>query len=95
MLVRWRDREIDDGESPGLRGIPEPADAESGIAPAFADARAAEYLGRHPHQLYLYRRGKKAEGPPFVMHGTRVRYPRCKGFSADGPHRCRAVHHPR
>jgi hypothetical protein len=54
----------------------EPADAESGIAPAFlTDAQAAEYLGLTPHQLYLYRRGKKAEGPPFVMHGARVRYP--------------------
>jgi hypothetical protein len=54
----------------------EPADAEFEVAPAFlTDAQAAKLLGLTPHQLYLYRRGKKAGGPPFVMHGARVRYP--------------------
>ena len=46
------------------------------VAPAFlTDKQAAEYLGLTPHQLYLYRRGKKAEGPPFTMYGARIRYP--------------------
>ena len=51
-------------------------ESEASLAPAFlTDARAAEYLGISPHQLYLYRRGKKPGGPPFIMHGARVRYP--------------------
>ena len=49
---------------------------EFDVAPAFlTDAQAAQFLGLHPHQLYLFRCGKKPGGPPFVMHGARVRYP--------------------
>ena len=49
------------------------SESEASLAPAFlTDAQAAEYLGISPHQLYLYRRGKKPGGPPFIMHGARV-----------------------
>ena len=52
------------------------ADAEFEVEPAFLpEPGAAEYLGLTPHQLYLYRRGKKPEGPPFVLFGARIRYP--------------------
>jgi hypothetical protein len=54
----------------------DPADAELSVAPAFlTDAQAAQFLGITPHQLYLFRRGKKPGGPPFVLHGARIRYP--------------------
>lgn len=46
------------------------------IAPAFlTPTQAAEYLGITPHQLYLFRCGKKPDGPVFTMHCARVRYP--------------------
>jgi hypothetical protein len=46
------------------------------LPPAFlTEGQAAQLLGLTPHQLYLYRCGKKARGPPFVMHGARIRYP--------------------
>ena len=46
------------------------------VEPAFlTEDQAAKLLGLHPHQLYLFRCGKKPGGPPFVMHGARVRYP--------------------
>jgi hypothetical protein len=57
---------------------------ESGSASALADAiapafltedQAAAYAGLSPHQLYLHRSKGKDTGPPFVMHGARVRYP--------------------
>jgi hypothetical protein len=52
----------------------ESALADAFVAPAFlTEEQAAEYLNLNPHQLYLYRR-KKGTGPPFVMHGVRVRY---------------------
>lgn len=44
------------------------------LAPAFlTEVGAADYLGETSHQLYLRRR--RGDGPPFVMHGARVRYP--------------------
>jgi hypothetical protein len=44
------------------------------LAPAFAtEERTAEYLGVTKHELYLRRR--RGDGPPFVMHGARIRYP--------------------
>ena len=47
---------------------------EFDVAPAFlTDAQAAQFLGLSSHQLYLHRR--KGSGPPFVMHGARIRYP--------------------
>ena len=53
-----------------------PTDADFDVAPAFyTEAQAATFLGLTPHQLYLYRRGKKSGGPAFVMHGARIRYP--------------------
>jgi hypothetical protein len=50
------------------------SDSESdALAPAFLnEAGAADYLAITAHQLYLARR--KGTGPPFVMHGARVRY---------------------
>jgi hypothetical protein len=50
------------------------ADEDNALAPAFAtEPQAAAYLGETTHQLYLHRR--RGTGPPFVMHGARVRYP--------------------
>ena len=51
------------------------SDSESdALAPAFLnEAGAADFVGITAHQLYLHRR--KGTGPPFVMHGARVRYP--------------------
>ena len=49
----------------------EPSDA---LPPAFlTEPQAADFLGITAHQLYLQRR--KGAGPPFVLHGARVRYP--------------------
>ena len=49
------------------------ADEIDALAPAFLnEAESAEYLGLTKHQLYLLRR--KGAGPPFVLHGARVRY---------------------
>lgn len=54
----------------------DPTESEFEVAPAFlTDAQAAKLLGLTPHQLYLYRAGKKSGGPPFVQHGVRIRYP--------------------
>ena len=54
----------------------DPAETEFDVAPAFlTEAQGATLLGLTPHQLYLFRSGKKPGGPPFVMHGARVRYP--------------------
>jgi hypothetical protein len=54
----------------------DPTETDFEVAPAFlTDKQAAQLLGLTPHQLYLYRRGKKPGGPPFVLHGARVRYP--------------------
>jgi hypothetical protein len=36
------------------------------------EQQAAAYAGLTAHQLYLHR--KKGTGPPFVMHGARIRY---------------------
>jgi hypothetical protein len=57
-----------------------PANSESeaaltdAIVPAFlTEEQAATYVGESAHQFYVRRR--KGTGPPFVMHGVRVRYP--------------------
>ena len=50
------------------------ADETDALAPAFlTEAQAAQYLDESEHQLYLMRR--RGAGPPFTMHGARVRYP--------------------
>ena len=50
------------------------ADGTDALAPAFAtEAQAAQYLNLTEHELYLRRR--RGDGPPFVLHGARVRYP--------------------
>ena len=50
------------------------SDTDIDVAPAFlTDAQAATFLGISGHQLYLHRR--KGSGPPFVLHGARIRYP--------------------
>ena len=57
--------------------IPEsdsPAVLDDALKPAFlTEAQAAQYLNQSEHQLYLKRRD--GGGPPFTMHGARVRYP--------------------
>jgi hypothetical protein len=60
---------------------PTPSNSESAAAelsdaplvPAFlTEAQAAAYVGETVHQLYLRRR--RGDGPPFILHGSRVRY---------------------
>jgi hypothetical protein len=51
-----------------------PAVFNNALAPMFVtDEQAAVVTGLTTHQLYLYRR--RGGGPPFVVHGVRVRYP--------------------
>src|SRR5271165_3957747 len=49
------------------------AELSDALAPAVLnEQQAAAYAGLTAHQLYLHR--KKGTGPPFVMHGARIRY---------------------
>ena len=50
------------------------ADEIDALTPAFmTESQAAAYLGETEHQLYMHRR--RGTGPPFVLHGARIRYP--------------------
>ena len=68
-------------QAPGVsvlaKQIPESDSAavlDDALKPAFlTEAQAAQYLNQTEHQLYLKRRN--GGGPPFTMHGARVRYP--------------------
>jgi hypothetical protein len=59
---------------PKVSSVEPRLDSAPVIEPAFlTESQVADYLGVHPHQLYLHRR--RGTGPKFVVHGIRVRYP--------------------
>jgi hypothetical protein len=61
-------------ERPDMASADLRADSTLTIEAAFlTESQTATLLNITEHQLYLHRRN--GSGPPFVMHGVRIRYP--------------------